>query len=59
MKKTISLNIWLLVIPVYLKIDSSFLFISFIKKNNVEIKNIKGRTSKIIDGVLSKAKNIG
>ena len=53
MKKTISLNIWLLVIPVYLKIDSSFLFISFIKKNNVEIKNIKGRTSKIIDGVLS------
>ena len=39
--------------------QKSLNFQIFCKKNNVEIKNIKGRTSKIIDGVLSKAKNIG
>jgi hypothetical protein len=44
---------------VYLKIDNSLLFISLIKNNKVEIKKIKGSMSKIIDGALSKAKNIG
>ena len=43
----------------YLKIDNSLLFISLIKNNKVEIKKIKGSMSKIIDGALSKAKNIG
>jgi hypothetical protein len=44
---------------VYLKIGNSFLFISFIKNNKVEIKKIKGNISNIIEGALRKDKNIG
>jgi len=58
-KNTIMRNIWLFVIPVYLKIDSSFLLINFIKNNKVEIKKINGNMSKIIDGVFSNDKNKG
>ena len=47
------------VIPEYLKINSSFLSESFIKKKRVEIKNIKGRISKITEGVFKKDKNNG
>jgi hypothetical protein len=44
---------------VYLKVDNSLLFINLMKNNKVEIKKIKGSISKIIDGALSKARNIG
>ena len=47
------------VIPVYLKIDNSFLFINFIKNSKVDIKKIKGNISKTIEGTLSKDKKIG
>ena len=45
-KETMVNKILLLVIPVYLKIDSSFLFINFMKKNKVETKKINGIDNK-------------
>ena len=47
-----------LVKPLYLKISNSFLFISVIKKICVDIKNIKGSISKIIEGVFKNDKKI-
>ena len=58
-KKTIKLRIFPLVNPEYLKINNSFFSDNLIKKNWVEIKNIKGNKSIIIDGAFRKAKNIG
>ena len=58
-KKTITRKIWIFVIPAYLNIESSFLFINFIKNNNVEIKKINGNISKIIDGVFNNDKKTG
>ena len=45
-----------LVKPLYLKISNSFLFINDIKKICVDIKNIKGSISKIIEGVFKNDK---
>ena len=47
------------IIPVYLKIDNSFLFINFMKKNKVETKKINGSVSKTTEGTLRKDKKTG
>ena len=45
--------------PKFLKEIFSFCSINLMKKNWVEIKNINGNISNIIDGIFKKVKNIG
>ena len=45
--------------PKFLNDIFSFCSINLIKKNCVEIKNINGNISNIIDGIFKKVKNIG
>ena len=58
-KETMVNKILLLVIPVYLKIDSSFLFINFMKKNKVETKKINGSISYNKEGPFNTVKIMG
>ena len=45
--------------PKFLNEIFSFCSINFTKKNWVDIKNINGKISNIIDGIFKKVKNIG